>query len=179
MPSNETLRQEVLGMQARDQEMRKTIMARYGLGVPFSPEDAAWVEAVDGGNTRRMQEIIRDHGWPSLSVVGEDGAAAAWLLVQHADETPDFQKQCLELLEAAVAVGEASARNLAYLTDRVRVHDGLPQVYGTQGQWVDGKLALGDIEEADGVDQRRAAMGLEPVAEYLATLKRHYGDDSP
>jgi len=103
MPSNETLRQEVLGMQVRDQEM----------------------------------------------------------------------------LGAAVAAGEASGWNLAYLTDRVRVHEGLPQVYGTQGEWVDGKLALGNIEDADGVDQRRAAIGLEPVAKYLATLKLHYGDDSP
>lgn len=178
MASDETLRQELLEMQARDQEMRKTIFTRQP-GTPFSPEDSAWMESVDGDNTRRMQEIIRDHDWPGVSAVGEDGASAAWLLVQHADDTPDFQKQCLELLGAAVASGEASAQNLAYLTDRVRVHEGLPQVYGTQGEWVDGKLALGNIEDADGVDERRAAIGLEPVAEYLATLKRAYGDDSP
>ena len=59
-------------------------------------------------------------------------ADAAWLMAQHAIHDPEFQRECLGLLEAAVWQGEASPRNLAYLTDRVLVHEGRPQRYGTQ-----------------------------------------------
>lgn len=40
MPRNETLRQELLDMKKRDQEMRNTIIERYGYNSPFSSEDA-------------------------------------------------------------------------------------------------------------------------------------------
>jgi hypothetical protein len=41
-------------------------------------------------------------------LVGEDGAHAAWLLAQHADRDPAFQRRCLDLLTQAVAGREAS-----------------------------------------------------------------------
>ncbi len=40
--------------------------------------------------------------------------------------------QCLLLMEQAVSKGEASAKDYAYLLDRVRMNQGRPQVYGTQ-----------------------------------------------
>ncbi|GAA4947693.1 hypothetical protein GCM10023205_04570 [Yinghuangia aomiensis] len=52
-----------------------------------------------------------------------EGAHCAWLLAQHADRAPQFQKQVLTLLEAAVAAGDAAQRELAYLTNRVLVAD--------------------------------------------------------
>ncbi|MFI7610911.1 YciI family protein [Nonomuraea terrae] len=51
----------------------------------------------------------------------ERAAQAAWLLAQHADRDRDFQRRCLPLLRDAVARGQAAARQLAYLVDRVRV----------------------------------------------------------
>jgi len=172
MSRNETLRQELLDMRERDQTMRKTIMARYGYDTPFSAEDAAWFEAIDAANTARMKEIIAEHGWPGQIAVGQDGATSAWLLVQHADKAPEFQRRCLELMQQAVAVGEASASNFAYLTDRVRVAEGQPQIYGTQNRAVDGKVVSEEIEDAAQVDNRRAAVGLGPIAEYLASMNK-------
>lgn len=172
MNRNEILRQELLDMFERDQRMRKTLMERYGYNTPFSPDDAAWFEATDTTNTARMKEIITEHGWPSQTAVGQDGAMSAWLLVQHADKDPQFQRQCLELMQQAVAVGEASGSNFAYLTDRVRVGDGQPQIYGTQNRVVDGKVISAEIEDAARVDGRRAAVGLGPIAEYLASMNK-------
>ena len=171
MAFSETLRQELLQMRVRDQEMRNKMGEKYKSGESLSSEDEAWWADIDTTNTRRMQEIIAEHGWPGKSFVGEDGSFNAWLLVQHADKQVDFQKQCLELLRTAVEAGEASAQNLAYLTDRVRANEDLPQVYGTQCHTVDGELVSREIEDAEHVDQRRAAIGLKPVAEYLASMK--------
>ena len=170
MAFNEALRQKLLKRFARDQEMRKS-MTKYKDGAPLSQEDADRWEAVDIANTQRMQDIVTEYGWPVTSLVGQDGAQAAWLLVQHADKKPDFQKQCLELLQEAVEASEASPKNMGYLLDRVRVNFGQPQVYGTQCHTVDGELVSREIENAEQVDQRRAAIGLGLVAEYLASMR--------
>src|SRR3989344_7411910 len=67
----------------------------------------------------RLKEIINLYGWPTHSLVGEQRSNAAWLLAQHSDRFPAFQKRCLKLLKEAVRKKQASKEDLAYLTDRV------------------------------------------------------------
>lgn len=120
---------------------------------------------------------------PGRRLVDEAGAHAAWLLAQHAP--PDLQEECLPLLRDAVARGDPSPVDLAYLTDRVLVHRGEPQVHGTQYQVRDGVLELWTVRDPSGLDQRRAALGLEPEAENRARLLAAEGladehqDDEP
>ncbi len=102
-----------------------------------------------------MRKIVTEHAWPGRSLVGHDGAMAAWVLAQHLDEEPALQRQCLGLLERAVADGEADAESLAYLTDRVLVNEGKPQRYGTQGN--------GGAGDASRVNANRKALGLGPL----------------
>lgn len=109
------LRRELLAMRDRDQELRQQLMAQLRPGE--SPDQALveQLQAVDRANTARMQAIVAEHGWPGRSLVGTDGAAAAWLLVQHADADRAVQERCLALLQTAVAAGEAEPADLAYL----------------------------------------------------------------
>src|SRR5260370_9006664 len=136
--SNQELRKELLGMTKEDQAARKAMIGEKGC----KPDSAAAkrIEAIDKVNTAGMKEIVDQYGWPGKSLVGKDGANAAWLLVQHADRDPAFQKRCLELLREAQKKGEVSGQELAYLTDRVRVAQGENQLYGTQFHTVDGNL---------------------------------------
>ena len=60
--------------------------------------------------------------------------------------------------------------DLAYLMDRVLVHRGEPQVYGTQYRIRDGVPELWTVRDPAGLDERRAALGLEPEAENRARL---------
>jgi hypothetical protein len=80
----------------------------------------------------------------------------------------------LELLRAAVAAGEASATDLAYLEDRVRIFAGRPQLYGTQFLHDDQGLRPEPIEDPEHLDQRRASVGLGPFAEYEARMGRRH-----
>ncbi|HEU4533560.1 MAG TPA: DUF6624 domain-containing protein, partial [Polyangiaceae bacterium] len=60
----------------------------------------------------------------------------------------------------------------AMLEDRVRVHSGLPQRYGTQVDWdADGVLSPREIEDPEGVEARRRAVGLPPLAEKLREVR--------
>jgi len=83
-----------------------------------------------------------------------------------------------------VARGDASPADLAYLTDRVLMHRGEPQVYGTQYQVKDGVLELWTVCDPSGLDELRSSLGLEPGAENRARLLaaegvigRHRDDD--
>lgn len=130
---------------------------------------------VDVRHLHRIKQIVEQHGWPGRSLVGEDGAHAAWLLVQHATQDPGFMNRCRGLMERAVKRGEASSKDYAYLVDRVRLQRGKPQLYGTQFiQDSKGRLILQPLKDPEDVDERRARMGLEPLAEYEAQLRWFY-----
>ena len=170
------LRAELLARVAADQKVRKER--------PANPtrEYISAMMAIDRANSARMRQIITVHGWPGKSAVGEDGSYAAWLLVQHAPD--DLQEQALVLLEDAVRRGDASPANLAYLTDRVRVHRGEPQLYGTQYQYTpDAGLVLHEVADPERLDERRASVGLGPHAEADARMRAFHaakdGDERP
>lgn len=130
---------------------------------------------VDAANTAFMRELVAEIGWPAQSIVGSDGASAAWLLVQHADRQPSFQRECLPLLEQAVQVGEASPKHLAYLTDRVLLAEGRPQRYGTQFEFRKGRFEPRPLEDPADVDGRRAALGLDTLEDNRRRMNEKSG----
>jgi hypothetical protein len=132
------------------------------------------LQRTDKENTERLGEIVERHGWPTHSLVGEGGAKAAWLLVQHADASPRFQRKCLDLMAKAPR-DQISPQDFAYLTDRVLLAEGKKQIYGSQFTFTDGKWEPRPLIDAANVDQRRAEVGLPPLAEYVKDLESLYG----
>jgi hypothetical protein len=57
-----------------------------GENQPLGPSEEQWprIGEAHRRHTERMREIVANHGWPGRSLVDEDGAHAAWTLVQHA-----------------------------------------------------------------------------------------------
>jgi hypothetical protein len=161
-PTNPDLRKELLQMRDADQAVRESDLQ--------TPGEIRALDAADAKHTARLKGIISAHGWPSVSLVGEDGADAAWLLAQHADADPDFQRRVLGLIEPLVATGEVKASNYAYLWDRT--HE--PQKYGTQGRCVaEGRWEPREIETPETVDTRRAEVGLPPMKDYKKLVSGH------
>jgi len=124
----EALRDELLQMADAEQVLRRKVFID---GVR-DEETLLSVVELDHQNTERMKEIVAAIGWPTISKVGEEASKAAWLLVQHADRDVAFQEYCLMLMKVAAFTGDVSPGDLRYLTDRVQINKGLPQVYGTQ-----------------------------------------------
>ncbi|MEV6283595.1 DUF4135 domain-containing protein [Kribbella sp. NPDC051770] len=118
-----------------------------------------------------LQQVIDEHGWPGPLLVGEEAAEAACRLVQHLEDQADFQRTCLDLCTAAVDVPR---RHVAYLTDALHLTEGRPQLYGTKFEAVDGELVPCPLHEPDTVDDRRRALGLEPIADYAARLRQRF-----
>ncbi len=165
------LREQLLARVKTDQTAR---MKLIDAGNPPPPELRKAVKDADDQNRAWLKGVVEKHGWPGHTLVGEDGAHAAWLLVQHADADRPFQKTCLGLLEAAVKKGEAAGADLAYLTDRVLAAEGKKQRYGTQLEQKDGKFVPKPVEDPETLDARRKELGLLPMAEYVQFAEKMY-----
>ncbi|MFD8563102.1 DUF6624 domain-containing protein [Streptosporangium canum] len=164
------LRDELLRRMDRDQAVRTAVP----VGELLPPEiDEEW-DCVEAGNTAFLKGVIAKRGWPGINMVGEEAAHAAWVLAQHADADPEFQRSCLPLLRAAVDAGQAKPSEWAYLIDRVRVAEGRLQVYGTQYWTQDGVLRPRPIEDPAGLDERRTEVGLAAQADYDRTMRELY-----
>jgi hypothetical protein len=158
---NEQLRQELLAMRAEDLTVRQELLDAGELGGPYVPR----MEAVHRKNAARLRELIEVHGWPAEEIAGQDGAEAAWFIAQHAVGEPHFQRRVLALLRACVAEKRVPAWHAAYLEDRIALHEGRPQRYGTQ--WVqdptDGRDRPWSLADAANVNDLRHEVGLSPM----------------
>ncbi len=159
---NIALQDELVAMAEEDQRVRAILAADGSLFDGYHPA----MQAVHDRNAARLAEIIEQHGWPGRGLAGEEGSRAAWLVLQHAIGHPDLQRRGLVLLREAENRGDVPAVEVAMLEDRIRVFEGRPQRYGTQYYWTeDGELVPWTIEDVEGVDERRRAVGLPPLAE--------------
>jgi len=134
-------------------------------------------QQLDGRNTADLKTLLDICSWFTISEWGRAADGNAWLLVQHADEDPEFQKAILAKLESLYPSRETRPDHYAYLYDRVAIsaHDPTKrtlQRYGTQGRCVEpGKWEPFPIEDEANVDLRRAEVGLPPLAKYIAGFK--------
>lgn len=178
-PTMPQLRNELVQMMEKDQAPRRIIMQQ---NPPREQMDqiADELAAIDAANRERLKQIIASHGFPTITMVGDDGAEAAFLFVQHGDRDPDWQKQMLPVLTDLASKGEASKSSVAYLTDRVLRAQNKPQLYGTQfyqEAGADGTpvYVAPVVEDPANLDRRRVAMGLGPWAQYEAQMARMQG----
>lgn len=129
------------------------------------------ISEIDTENRLWLKYTLENIGWFRISIYGSSASHAAWLLVQHSDLDPTWQKEVLEVLKPLAAQGEASWRDVAYLEDRIAAAESKPQVYGTQGKCQGGTWSPFEISDPGQVDERRIAIGLAPIDEYAKQFK--------
>jgi hypothetical protein len=107
---NSALGEELLAMADDDRQVRAQLLAEGALGKGYH----AAIRELHDRNAARLSEIIEEHGWPGRSLVGEDGAYAAWFILQHAIAQAVLQRRGLPLLQEAARRGEIPTRQVAY-----------------------------------------------------------------
>lgn len=166
---NEQLRQALLDLGRRDEDTRTRLLVEGKLFEGYAPE----MERVHLENAEQLQRIVDEHGWPGTALVGDDGAQAAWIIAQHAISNPNFQRRCLTHLERAALDDEVPPTYVAFLADRIAYNERKPQQYGTVFDWdEDDEISPWTIAEPDGVDERRAAVGLPPLDQAVAAIRQ-------
>ena len=123
-------------------------------------------------NATELNNIVEIIGYPTIDKVGQEASEAAWLVIQHSIEKPEFMRKCLKLLETAVEENKAESKNLAYLTDRILVFEGKPQLYGTQFDWDEkGDLSPNPFDSLVKVNKRRKSIGLNTLEEQTESIR--------
>jgi hypothetical protein len=164
------LRQELIRRYAVDQQGRDSIAIALNAG------DTAFVfrlMARDSASTAWLKGVVARYGWPGRSLVGDSGAAAAFLILQHSPDNA-WQGGMLPTLWRLADQGELPKSDVAMLDDRVRMRQGLPQRYGMSFSMKDGCLVADPIEDPAGMAERRRGVGLPPMDEYMRKLGEVY-----
>jgi len=173
---NDALKQQLLDMAEDDQRVRAELAATGELFQGYAPRMAD----VHRRNAQELQAILEQFGWPGQALVGEQGAHAAWLVLQHAIGHPELQRRGLPLLKEAVARHEADPAQVAYLEDRICFFERRPQRYGTQIDWDEhGQMSPWRLEDPERVDEYRQAVGLGPLAERREQVRQDTNNVRP
>lgn len=165
------LRQELHRMAQDDQAARNSFIQS---GMKRGSAEQAQLIKVDAANLTRLKAIFAAYGFPDRSKVGRQGVQDTWLLVQHATKDKPLMRQALNLAAPLMQKGDLSRSDYALLTDRVLLGEGKKQIYGSQLTGKSGHLVVQPLEDPAHVDERRAAMGLMPLATYIAQTDAFY-----
>lgn len=136
-----------------------------------SPEmKAHWkiIHVKDSVNLIKITQVLDERGWLGADIIGGKGNATLFLVIQHADLP--IQQKYLPMMREAVKQGNASARSLALLEDRVALRQGKRQLYGSQigRDQETGKQYVLPLDDPMNVDKRRAEMGLGSLQDYVS-----------
>ena len=166
------LRTELKQRVVADQRARKELFKGGG-----TPDKKALLVlgSVDQENYEWLKQAISEHGLPTTEQVGEDGVSDVFLLVQHADNYPEFQETVLNALLPRLTTGGIPKSEVAMLTDRVLISQGKLQRYGTQfSRAKDGTFTLKPTEDMTQLAERRKQVDLMPLPVYECVLQATY-----
>lgn len=144
-----------------------------------SEQWAKFQDSVFESNMKRVEKLYRKYGFLGFDKVGKDGSNHFWLLVQHCDKYPQFQKEVLSSMEKEIKKANANSNNYALLYDRVQINAGQKQLFGTQVTYeveTTGRAIpkIGLIDSAN-IDHLRKEYGLNPLKDYLNQMTTmHY-----
>lgn len=152
-----------------DDAMRTDLLAAAGLTAPLKAPVNLGVE-IAGRDPKlgpsadamvaKLKALAAERGstWPTRSVVGPAGTHAVYLLTQR--DTGLARAALHRMMEAGPS--ESPAIDVAVYEDHMRLVWGRKQIYGTQFQMENGKVALSPMEDSAHADMRREDAGLPP-----------------
>ena len=172
---NEQIRDDLKKMVEMDQ-----IAANIPKGLYIEYPKEKWrnfQDSVFNNNKNKVEKLYRKYGFLGINRVGEDGSFDFWLLVQHCDNFPEFQREVLKSMKREVKRKNAEPNNYAYLIDRVKVNNSEKQFFGTQVTYQESGRAIPKIGLFDSlnVDRRRLKYSLATLKDYLNEMtKMHF-----
>lgn len=159
---------KIIKLKDADLTLREKLVQRGQLSEGYDKE----MNELHNKNAKVLNDIIDAIGYPTIDKVGKEANEATWLVIQHSIGQPEFMKKCVGLLEIAVSENKADSKNLAYLTDRIAVFEGKPQLYGTQFDWDKfGNLSPNSFDDLNKVNERRKSIGLNTIEEQTEIIR--------
>jgi hypothetical protein len=122
---------------------------------------------IGDSNFSKVEQLITTYGWPTYSSVGKLAADAPLIIINHL-ESEEMRIKYLPKIKNACIQNEGSCMEFAKIQDRILVNTGKLQIYGMQFLYNSKReLEPFPIQDPEYVDQKRKAIGLEPLKKYL------------
>ena len=190
---NLTLKKELDSIYASDQKYRKlfsadiqkksdilktkgdSIAAAYNV----SPEDLLnnlikAMNQTDSSNMLRVDQILKQYGYPGKSLVGTPTNEVAFYVIQH---SPYIDKY-LGVIKKAATKNQLSFILYAMMLDRSLMYKGKEQIYGTRGKGfqfnnpqtrqTEFKIIIWPVKDPGAVNIRRKKAGFKDTVEVSA-----------
>ena len=116
----------------------------------------------------RIEAIITEYGFPTISLVGNLASMHAFYILQHSPHIAKFYR----LIQQTYQKGEIEPIWYAMLTDRWLMRQNKKQLYGSQfmqstksEKRFPGKTVLWPVKDFENVNQRRKEMGFPTTVE--------------
>ncbi len=125
-----------------------------------------------------LKTLFKENGFLGYSEVGEESSHNFLQMVQRMDVDSTFQQEVLADMKKHIAKINANPIEFAYLTDRVNLNQGKPQIYGTQlkinekGTSYEPKKVI----DPQNLNKRRAEIGLGTIEEAISTMNGHFAN---
>ena len=174
----EKLEASLVKIEKRDQETRNELMpvlAKYqedGSGKLKLLMLAMKSQRHDEKNQEFIVEMFNKCGWPdSLS---KDAHNTIFLVLQHSPDS--LMRKFFPEVQHKVALGLLAPDDEAIMFDRLQMHAGLPQRYGSQTfASSDDKNYIWPVEDVENLDAIRAEVGLPNMDAYIKLAKDSTG----
>jgi len=128
------------------------------------------IQETDSLTLIEVEKILDKHGWLGAEIIGEQGNKTLFYVIQHSDL--ETQLKYLPMMREAVQLGNARKIDLALFEDRIAVRQGKRQIYGSQifKDYDNGEVYVWPLIEPEKVNERRAAIGLGPIEDYVTRV---------
>lgn len=150
-----TYGKELIQLKQHDLQVREQLFKDNELLSGYHPK----MQQVHIFNAKRLKQIIKQIGYPTISKVGQEASEAAWLIIQHSISDPNFMKDSYELMLQNKT--DINLENLAYLYDRIQFFQGKAQRFGTQRN---EDSTIYPVENPHDINQIRAQYNLPALS---------------
>ncbi|MGM0579038.1 MAG: DUF6624 domain-containing protein [Bacteroidota bacterium] len=121
---------------------------------------------LDSTLLHKVTIFLNEYGWQSKKEIGELANMGLFLAIQHSskEEMESFK----EIVEKAFQEDKIEKSSYALYIDRLKVRNGLPQIYGTQYYYDEksASLQFNEIEDFENINKRRKKVGLPKIEKY-------------
>jgi hypothetical protein len=157
--ADKILAKEILARFEQEQKVRKATVG--------GKAKRSGYKTLDRQNTKWLKGVFAEYGWPTFSLVGKKAADAACVMILHADQDVEFQKEALSLMKKAFKKSptQVSKARIAYLTDRILSNEGKPLMFGTLYDTKGIEVTPKKIKDAKNVNTRRKEYGIKTTVE--------------
>jgi len=115
----------------------------------------------DAENTLKIDSLIAKFGWIDFSNSNEKSSLNICILALHAK--PEKLKEYFKLYKKSFKKRQTYLQYYAFMQDRILMHDGKKQIFGTQSNVKDGKKTLYPLKSPKRVNIYRFKLGLSKL----------------